>query len=684
MPVAALLLLQLLASGLDDAPPANAADLYRQAIATWQTLAEEDRTIVAEAFGDAGPLVGGDPALAAALARVAPAIDLFMAASRIEACDWGLDRGEGFAMGLPHLGPMRAISRAAALAAVEGFVAGRCDAACDAIEAVSRSQRHLAADPLMVESLVSGSVLSIAGAAIDAAIDAGAIDAVSAARLGEAMPASAIEAMGAARTFRNEFEMLSQELRRMAAADAPDPDEIVSDHAAAAIRSFAEGDPAAFEGTIERVRGFSERAAEAMADPDAASRSGKLEAIDAEIEALRLEGPDAVGVVLSLLPSYAAFGESFARTERRLGGVRDRLAAITAGTDPASLANAAVPYLRAVAAIDATPPRLQIAIELLRQEPAAASDSMRREGEAWLDRLDEAALEPLRRAGRIARCDFDFGRADTAAPGEVLLRRAFPSLRGGARLLLAEARRRGVQLAESAAGDEAAPDEAAALREAIRADLLATTAMARHLGSDRTIGGTLVAASILEDLAAGIVAMRQDGMLDEATLEALRLSIAELPRGGREGPLGADAAMARTREAAAGAASADRAASFESAIFGLAIASEGPIGLRIVDDEWMLGADDLLDLAAWRRLAAHGDSLGDGREAGLDRVVRVGDPPSDGSGEAFAPVLPAERPSPAAIAIAAIGAIDAAIAAKTPAEPAPSRPAPTADSSHRE
>lgn len=670
---APLLLLPLLAAVPPLPPPVpaptNAAAIYRQAFAAWQAIPPADQQAISDAFGDPGGLVARNPFLAAALDRAAPAIERFVAASRLANCDWGLDRSEGFSMLLPHLMPMRELSRAAALSAVGGFIDGRCDAACDALAAVSRSQRHLTGDPLMIESLVGGSVLGLAHNAIGAAIDAGAIDRVSATRLFEAMPAGAVEALAPATTFRNEFAMFAQELRRIAAGRGPDlvdsedgevPDELSGIEGA--VRAIAARDSAAIEGILDKARDFSERAAAAVADGDREARTGSLAAIDAEIAALVREDPEVAGVVLQLLPSYAAFGNALNRVDAQMEGVRGRLAAIADGEDPRLFANAAVEYLRAAAAIDATPPRLQVSLELLRREPAAASDEMRAEAEGWLDRLDAAAFEPLRRGGLARRCDFDFGRPEAIAPEDTLLRRVLPSLRGGARMLLVEARRNAAQ-AVSLRGEGAAIREAAdSLREAARIDLLAIVAMARHLGGDATVGGTLVSASILEELAASLAAMRQEALLDETTLEALRVATAALPRGGPGGPLGAAAAATRIREAAAQAAAADRAASLEAAIVGVAIASEGPAGLRRTDEEWMLGADDLLDLAAWERLAAHGRLLGSDIANRLDRVVRVGDSPVAESGEPFAPVLPADRLPLAPRATAAIEAIDAVLA----------------------
>ena len=238
------------------------------------------------------------------------------------------------------------------------------------------------------------------------------------------------------------------------------------------------------------------------------------------------------------------------------------------------------------------------------------------------------------------------------------MREAFPSLRAGARLLLVEARRRLEQAAALPDGDESDRIEAAALREEAIGDLVAVVAMARHLAGDATLGGTLVSASILRDLASSLVAMRGEALLDDEAVESLRAATASLPRGEGGGLLGADAARRRAERIALRGSSADRVASFEAALFGLAIASVGPEGLAAIADEPLGGADDLLDLEAWARLAERRQAWQREARERIDRVIRVGEVTIDEAGEPMRPVLAADL---AAIAVEALAAIDDAI-----------------------
>ena len=182
--------------------------------------------------------------------------------------------------------------------------------------------------------------------------------------------------------------------------------------------------------------------------------------------------------------------------------------------------------------------------------------------------------------------------------------------------------------------------------------------MARHLAGDATLGGTLVSASILRDLAGSVSSLRSDGLLASEKIGALRSASASLPRGVGGGLLGADAARRRAERIALRGSSADRVASFEAALFGLAIASVGPEGLAAVADPPVGGADDLLDLEAWARLAERRQAWQREARERIDRVIRVGEVTIDEAGEPMRPVLAADL---AAIAVEALAAIDDAI-----------------------
>ncbi|MBM4107073.1 MAG: hypothetical protein FJ257_12490 [Phycisphaerae bacterium] len=658
---AAATILSITALLPQDAPPTNAAEIYRQAFAAWEALAAEDRETISNALGDPRTIVAAAPETTVALDRAGRAIDLFLQASQVEGCDWGLDRSKGFALLLPHLAPMRELSRAAALSAVRDLAGGRSDAAIASLEAVSRSTRHLSADPVLVDSLVGGAILGLSSSAIESAIELGAIDAASAARLEQALPKDVVDAIGVDAALHTEGEVFAEEIARIRAGDETLADDFVDQEIPGASATLQQADAEVLDAAMAKVRGFGERAIAAMADPDRAARSAALAAIDADVEALRASDPEVAGALLAFMPSHASLGRAITRIEDRVLATRTTLHAIAAGEDPARFVNGAIDYLRTIAFIEQTPPRLQVAIELLRQAPPAADESMRREVFAWLDRVDEAVLARLRRAGRAGRCDFDFGRGGEITPGDVLLRGAFASLRGGARLLLVEARRRCEQAAAIPETDEEARLEAATLRAGALGDLVAVADLARHLAGDATLGGTLVSASVLRELSASVAALRMEGLVGDEALDPLRSAIASLPRGDAVGPLGSEAARRRLEAVASRVASGERSVTSDAALLAVAIASDGPEDLPASADQPLWGAEDLIDLEAWSRLAALRERWGLEASEQLARVVRVGEVPIDESGEALAAPCRAQA-SPSAVE--ALAAVDEALQAR--------------------
>lgn len=654
MPTLAATLLACSTLLLQETPSDNAATVYQQAFTAWEALAAEDREAIANAFGDPQVLVDGNMAAAAALDRARTAMDLFMQAARFESCDWGLDRSEGFALLLPHLGPMRALARAAALSAVGDFADGRPESAIAALASISRSTRHIAADPFIVDSLVGGAMLGMSTSAIDSAIEAGALDAATAASLLQQFPNRIAEALGADQAIRTESEIFAQEIERIRGGEETIADDMIESDTEGGLAALREADDASFDAAMAKLRAFGDRAALAMGEENPNARSAALAAVDADIAALREADPKLAGTLIALVPSYETLGQAIARVEDRILATRSKLEAIATGRSPSAFANAAIEYLRAANIAAQTPPRLQIALELVRQAPEAADESMRRDTDDWLDRVDGAVLERVRRAGLAGRCDFDFGRSVDIAAGDVLLRASFPPLRGAARLVLVESRRRLEQAAAAPASDEEARLESAAIRTRAVDDLVAVVAMARHLAGDATVGGTLVSASILQDLAASVGAMRSDGLLDSEALEAVRAAVAALPRGDAGGPLGVDAASRRIDQVAIRGSTAERPASIESALMALALVSDGCDGLVAIVDQPLLGADDLVNLDAWARLRDLHRSWSQEAAARLDRVVRVGEIPTDSIGGVMAPPCTADGLRAALTALAAI------------------------------
>ena len=89
--------------------PSNAAEVYRQAFTAMPKLTAEEQKLLAGQSSSADA--------AALSSKLAPALQLYRSAARMESCDWGLDlekQSISFQTLLPHLGPLNALANAAA------------------------------------------------------------------------------------------------------------------------------------------------------------------------------------------------------------------------------------------------------------------------------------------------------------------------------------------------------------------------------------------------------------------------------------------------------------------------------------------------------------------------------------------------------------------------------------------
>jgi hypothetical protein len=79
----------------------------------------------------------------------------YIHASTAETCDFQLDMSKGPYLLMPHLGLIRDLARAARIEARARLMDGKADEAADLIAAMFRSSGHVAADGILINSLVS-------------------------------------------------------------------------------------------------------------------------------------------------------------------------------------------------------------------------------------------------------------------------------------------------------------------------------------------------------------------------------------------------------------------------------------------------------------------------------------------------------------------------------------------------
>jgi len=643
-------------------PPANAAEGYRAAFALWDALPGDLQQRLADAAGDPQVLAGAMPNLADDLALARPTLDAFLAAAAVEDCDWGLDRSEGFALLLPHLAPMRNLARVASLDAAMALSEGDGARAASALDAISRGTRHLAADPVLIDSLVAGALLSTVAKTAEMAGDAGLVDAELASRLLEILPEQAAPALGIERAMRSEVDAVAAEFDRIAdGGDAFDPS------IAELFRAGGDGGAggADRDRTLELFEEIADDATVAMLEADPERRVELVAAIDARIAALPEDDP-ASRLVRLLAPSYGSVARSLGRLDGEFAEVRRKLEAIAAGDDDLAAANAAYWYLRTVFRLRAIPPRAQIALELERQAPDAVDSAMAEEIADWMARLEAAGvLDTLREAASIDACDFTLGGAVPRDPGRVLLHEAFPAVRAGSRLLLISAvrdlrRARSLSM-KPKEGDPIDDTTSLALRTRGVSDLVATISIARHLAFDGTPGGTMTAASICRE--AGDLLERLPIDLDDAELESLERAIARLPRTAPHGVLGADAAqasvIAKALELVRDTEEDDRRpASTAAALRGLAAVAEVPAVFLDASDAPLGAADDLIAIERWVEWKALADRLRAVPSQGerlLERLVILGEIPAEATEWGTRPLF---SPDPGEVAVVATGRLD--------------------------
>lgn len=649
------------------ASPPNAAEGYRAAFALWDALPVDLRQRLADATGDPAVFAGSVPSLAADLAAARPTLEAFLAATAVETCDWELDRSEGFAMLLPHLAPMRSLTRLASLEATAALADGDARRAAGALEAISRGTTHLAADPVLIDSLVAGTMLSTVARSAASAIDAGLVDPALAGTLLDLVPERAAPVLGLERAMRGEVDAVAAEFDRIAGGgDAFTPE----------LAALLGGEGADRMRSLDLFEEIADEATAAMAETDPARRLELVEALEARIESLP-EDDSASRLVRLLVPSYGSVARSIDRIDADLAAVRTRLEAIAGGEGDLADANAAYWYLRTTPRLRSIPPRAQVALELERLAPDAVDAAMGEEVADWLARLEDAeVLATLREAATIDRCDFTFGDDRRRSASDVLLHGAFPAIRAGARVLIVSA---GRDLREAASIDGDGSDEAiaeiAALRARAASSLAAAISIARHLAIDGTPGGTpggtITAASICTEIADALAALPLEG----ADLEPVERAIARLPRAAPLGPLGADAAdrtiveivlrdlgfdqaINRARVAEDAGSPPRRPASKDAALRGLAALGEVPPTLQDADEAPMHAADDLVDMDLWRQWR----TLANERRARpvegprfLERLVIVGEIPTEADGWARASFY---RAVPRQAAMAAIDRLD--------------------------
>lgn len=129
----------------------NAALRYWQAFSAIPEFTEEQN----EALADWRTIPLDDKRVAPTIAASESALAQLRSAAELDACDWGLDMSQGFALPLPHLSKSRELMRMACLRARSHLASGRSDAGLRDLRAAAKLAADTGRPPMLICQLVS-------------------------------------------------------------------------------------------------------------------------------------------------------------------------------------------------------------------------------------------------------------------------------------------------------------------------------------------------------------------------------------------------------------------------------------------------------------------------------------------------------------------------------------------------
>jgi len=379
----------------------NAATWYNRALDRLQRLPEVDRALIFSYLEDPG--AGPSPALREALARAAPAMDLVRRGSRQEYADFGLDYSQGFDLVLPHIHPLRTLSKIMRADAMVRLHDGDSLGAADRISAVYRLSEHFADDCIIISSLVGAAVFRGADEAAQLGFDRAGFSDVDCAKMLRAVnrletgdPFKAVESV----VMEQEVAImwLQEHLGTEAARqNVPEMFQwIVEDERGAVY--LAEMTDEQFQAELEAYDRGMDRYVEAVSMEDREAARAELKRLSEEI----VSGEH--GFIASLLmPALDKYYEHMCEVKDQISRRAEMLRGLATGrVSPEEEANAALYYARGIE-------RLR-KIRLERFEAVCAFETGRIAGpdEAMLKTFEEGqgVIDLFREGSEKKRCDF--------------------------------------------------------------------------------------------------------------------------------------------------------------------------------------------------------------------------------------------------------------------------------------
>ena len=591
--------------------------------------------------------------------------------------DAGIDLSDGFMVLLPHLKPMREISRVSSHLARRATIAGDVDAAVEWLGTSNEISAHSGQDGTALGSLVGAAMYRRSDQTMELAIANGLINVETAANL--------LDSLASLREGEDPFHFGAcvdgERLLFMQSIDA-----ILGKNGAPPVEADLElyrdafGDefiesftrlPDAGDELRDRMTGVFDRIQLAFDDPDRDRGIDTLAALERELAASDL--PEALRM---LIPSMTQIARARLRVERALDDRIRGLDAVASGRiSPDQIRNAAILWAQIGRSMLTLPDEVQQIGLALLEDPTrldrAGLDPHDADSPAtaWRDAFGPMASNQLTLgldAAAIVGADFDGRRGPQSETADRL-----GAVRAAARGFLADAAdrlRRATSMPVDGDGDSTPEDE----RFLAANEIAVTISLAAHLIRDPGIARLRLAAAVLEDIAdllagSDAQAMRLDPVLRMLIADAA----AKLPRLD-----GLDASTAARLDAARFTAARLRDLRGDAADAATASLAEIPPGrlysiFAIADDRMIATSEstpppeaaptdpfaNLGDLLPYRGLADSEPSTAagprDARAAFQDRLAEVRDRPAEagrllGTLE-LGPALPIRRAADAAM-----------------------------------
>ena len=427
------------------------------------------------------------------LERGSRALQLAHEASALDYADFGPNVEDGYMTLVPHLAPMRELSRLLSLESNMRRANGESTSSADSLAALMNLSRHSASDGMVINSLVGLSCAQQGFDSIEDAIARGDLDQASAKIALGGFDAKNPDPFQFARSMGSELESLEATMLSLN-YDAAEFAEMFG--------TFTDGEK---NGTIELIRNLDE---EEFAEQLELARPGfelaqtafleedpeKAKKAIAELEEDLLAGE--YGLLAEIvMPSYDLLLDRKIQADNQIRRYTSILEKIAGGADPANFANAAVLYEQAFPYLARITKSDQELLDMIRKI-VAVTGSCDDIPDAMLDEargaLEQAApiIGILRGAAKFERCEW---KADIVAErrGEVIpFGEWVRPMRAAIRLLLAEA-----AMISCLDEDDVEEDSSDLIRS-----LADAFAVSVHLGDGSHLAGSVASAAAATEL----------------------------------------------------------------------------------------------------------------------------------------------------------------------------------------